>query len=233
MIATGTTTVPGMRLRLHTRYQNSAGQRIRIILNLKGLDYEYVPIPSPSSPDYRSLNPQSLMPALEIDGRVVAQSMAIAELLEELVPEPSIYPSDPLLRADVRAFSQLISSDLHPLNNNRVRRYLSGVVGASEAAVSAWYAHWVEKAFTSLEAQLQRRSAGFPFCFGDMPMLADACLVPQIDNARRFMCDLTDFPLLTETDRRCRELDVFARAAPERQPDFPSTGRPDAQGRSG
>lgn len=218
-----------MKLRLHTRYQNSAGQRIRIILNLKGLDYEYVPVSSPTCPDYRSLNPQALMPALEIDGRVVVQSMAIAELLEELVPDPSIFPSDPLLRADVRSFSHLISSDLHPVNNNRVRRYLGDVVGASETVVSSWYAHWVDKAFTGLEAQLERRSAKYAFCFGDRPTLADACLVPQVDNARRFKCDLTHFPLLTAVDRECRKLETFARAAPERQPDFPSGGGLDAQ----
>lgn len=220
--------VCGMRLRLHTRYQNSAGQRIRIVLNLKGLDYDYVPIPSPSSPDCRSLNPQALMPALEIDGRVVAQSMAIAELLEKLFPEPSIFPPDPMVRADVRSFSHLITSDLHPVNNNRVRRYLRDPVGASEAEVSSWYAHWVNKAFTSLEAQLERRSERFAFCFGDGPTLADACLVPQIDNARRFKCDLTGYPLLTAIDRECRKLDALARAAPERQPDFPSADALDA-----
>jgi len=213
-----------MRLRLHTRYQNSAGQRIRIILNLKGLDYDYVPVPSPASPDYRALNPQALMPALEIDGHLVAQSMAIAELLEELVPDPSIFPPDPMLRADVRSISHLISSDLHPINNNRVRRYLRDAVGANDAKIASWYGHWVNKAFESLEVQLERRSEQFPFCFGDAPTLADACLVPQIDNARRFKCDLTKYPLLTAIDRECRNLDAFARAAPERQPDFPSAG---------
>jgi len=217
-------TFRGMRLRLYTRYQNSAGQRIRILLNLKGLNYDYVPVPSPSSPHYRSLNPQALMPALEIDGHLVAQSMAIAELLEELVPDPSMFPPDPMLRADVRSFSHLISSDLHPINNNRVRRYLREAVGANDAKIASWYAHWVDKAFESLEAQLERRSEPFRFCFGDAPTLADACLVPQVANARRFHCDLTQYPLLTAIDRECRNLDAFARAAPERQPDFPSAG---------
>lgn len=216
--------ISAMRLRLHTRYQNSAGQRIRIILNLKGLDYEYVPIPSPSSPDYDAINPQGLMPALEIDGRVVAQSMAIAELLEELFPNPSIFPSDPVLRAEVRAFSHLISSDLHPLNNNRVRRYLSDVMGQEQPAVWAWYQHWIAKAFGSLEAQLKRRAVPFPFCFDEKPTLADTCLVPQIDNARRFECDLAQYPLLTAVDAACRTLEAFARAAPEGQPDFPGPG---------
>lgn len=160
-----------MRLRLHTRYQNSAGQRVRIVLNLKGLSYEYVAIPSLSSDDYSAINPQALMPALEIDGRVVAQSMAIVELLEEMFPEPSVFPKDTLLRADVRAFAHFISADLHPINNNRVRRYLADVIGVDDGQVSAWYAHWVKKAFTSLETQLARRTMQFPYCFGEVPTL--------------------------------------------------------------
>ena len=210
-----------MRLRLHTRYQNSAGQRVRIVLNLKRLPYEYVAIPSLSSDDYRRINPQGLMPTLEVDGRMVAQSMAIIELLEELFPEPSVLPKDPMLRAETRSFAQLIAADLHPINNNRVRRYLSDVLGADEEQVRAWYRHWVAKAFGSLETQLARRQVQFPFCFGDGPGLADACLVPQMDNARRFGCDLSAYPLLVAIDGACRGLDAFIRAAPEAQPDYP------------
>jgi maleylacetoacetate isomerase len=210
-----------MKLRLHTRYQNSAGQRVRIVLSLKGVPYEYVPIPSLSSEAYRRINPQGLMPALEIDGRFVAQSMAIIELLEELFPEPSILPEDPILRAEARSFAQLISADLHPINNNRVRRYLSDVLGADEGQVTAWYHHWVAKAFASLEAQLARRSAQLAFCFGDRPGLAEACLAPQMANARRFGCDLSAYPLLVAIDDASRGLDAFVRAAPEAQPDFP------------
>jgi maleylacetoacetate isomerase len=210
-----------MKLRLHTRYQNSAGQRVRIVLNLKRLPYEYVAIPSLSSGDYRRINPQGLMPTLEVDGRMVAQSMAIIELLDELFPEPSVLPEDPMLRAETRSFAQLIAADLHPINNNRVRRYLSDVLGADEEQVQAWYRHWVAKTFGSLETQLARRQVQFPFCFGDGPGLADACLVPQMDNARRFGCDLSAYPLLVATDGACRGLDAFIRAAPEAQPDYP------------
>jgi maleylacetoacetate isomerase len=210
-----------MKLRLHTRYQNSAGQRVRIVLNLKGVPYEYVPIPSLSSDAYRRINPQGLMPALEIDGWFVAQSMAIIELLEELFPEPSILPEDPILRAEARSFAQLISADLHPINNNRVRRYLSDVLGADEGQVTAWYHHWVATAFASLETQLARREMQFPFCFGDRPGLAEACLAPQMANARRFGCDLSAYPLLVAIDDASRGLDAFVRAAPEAQPDFP------------
>ncbi|WP_292414829.1 maleylacetoacetate isomerase [Mesorhizobium sp.] len=210
-----------MKLRLHTRYQNSAGQRVRIVLNLKRVPYEYVAIPSLSSDAYRQLNPQGLMPALEIDGRVVAQSMAIVELLEELFPEPSIFPSDPILRAEARSFAHLISADLHPINNNRVRRYLSDVLGADEPQVLEWYHHWFGEAFSSLETQLERQPAQSEFCFGDRPGLADACLVPQMDNARRFNFDLSKFPRLLVVDAECRKLEEFRRAAPEMQPDYP------------
>jgi maleylacetoacetate isomerase len=211
-----------MKLRLHTRYQNSAGQRVRIVLNLKRIPYEYVAIPSLSSEDYRRINPQGLMPALEIDGRFAAQSMAIVELLEELFPEPSVLPEDPMLRAEARSFAHLIVADLHPINNNRVRRYLSDVIGADEPQIRAWYHHWVAKALGSLEAQLAGREKPFPFCFGERPGLAEACLVPQMANARRFDCDLSPYPLLLAIDDACRGLDAFARAAPEAQPDYPS-----------
>jgi maleylacetoacetate isomerase len=210
-----------LRLRLHTRYQNSADQRVRIVLNLKGVDYEYVAIPSLSSDAYRSINPQGLMPALEVDGRFVAQSMAIVELLEELFPEPSVLPKDPMLRAEARSFAHLISADLHPVNNNRVRRYLADVLHADDAQVLAWYRHWVAQAFSSLETQLARRPTPFQFCFGDRPGLADACLVPQIANARRFDCDLSAYPTLVAIDAECRPLEAFIRAAPEAQPDHP------------
>ncbi len=213
-----------MNLRLHTRYRNSAGQRVRIVLNLKRLPYEYVPIDDPSSDAYREINPQGLMPVLEIDGRIVAQSMAIIELLEELFPDPGILPDDPMCRAEARSFAQLIAADLHPINNNRVRKYLGSVLGADEGEVRGWYRHWVGTAFASLERQLARRPVRYRFSFGDTPGLADACLVPQMDNARRFGCDLAAYPLLCAVDAECRELEEFRRAGPEVQPDFPGPG---------
>lgn len=191
------------------------------MLNLKGLDYEYVAITAPSSSSYSTINPQELMPTLEVDGRFIAQSMAIVEYLEERYPTPSVFSVDAFLRADIRAFSHLITSDLHPINNNRVRRYLSGIIGADDDKVARWYAHWIEKTFTSLETQLARRSRQSVFCFSDEPSLADACLVPQMDNARRFNCDLSNYPLLRAVEAQCRKLDAFVRAAPEAQPDFP------------
>ncbi|MDF1719819.1 MAG: maleylacetoacetate isomerase [Minwuia sp.] len=212
-----------MQLRLHARYQNSAGQRVRIVLNLKDLAYTYVPVSKASDPAYLAINPQGLLPTLEVDGRFIAQSMAIVELIEELHPDPSVMPADPIRRAQMRAFADLICADLHPLNNLRVRRYLSGTMGAGEQAIAGWYAHWVAVTFSALEQSIARNDGAFRYCFADHPTVADACLVPQIDNARRFDCDLSPYPRLLQIDRRCRELEAFQRAAPEQQVDFPGT----------
>lgn len=210
-----------MRLRLHTRYQNSAGERVRIVLHLKGLAFDYVAVRSPRDPDYRAINPQGLMPVLEVDGQFIAQSTAIVELLEELFPVPSVFPTDPVERAQVRAFASLVCADLHPLNNNRVRRYLSERIGAADPDVQDWYGHWVGEAFAALEATVAGHPPRHRFCFGDRPTFADACLVPQMANARRFGCDLSAYPNLVRIDAHCRTLDPFIRARPDRQPDAP------------
>jgi maleylpyruvate isomerase len=210
-----------MTYRLHSRYQNSAGQRVRIVLNLKGIAYEYVPVPSASSPAYRAVNPQGLMPALEIDGQIVAQSMAIISLIDELHPTPPLLPADPIERAKARAFALLIAADLHPLNNNRVRKYLAGPMELSDEKIAAWYRHWVATAFTSLETALVGRTIATRFAFTDAPGLAEACLVPQMANARRFDCDLKPYPRLVALDEACRDLPEFVAAAPEAQVDYP------------
>ena len=210
-----------MKLRLHTRYQNSAGERVRIVLNLKGVDYEYVSIPFLNDDAYRALNSQGQMPTLEIDGRVVSQSMAVMELLEELFPHPSIFPDDAVLKAQARAFAFVIAADLHPVVVGRVRRYLDDPVGAQAAQVDAWFVHWLGEAFATLEAQLSRRTEKLLFCFGDQPGIAEACLVPQMANARRADCDLSAYPQIVAIDGACRDLDPFIRATPAAQPDFP------------
>ncbi len=208
-------------MRLYSRWQNSAGERVRIALNLKGLDYEYVAVGSLPPGDYRRLNPQGLMPALRVGEHVIPQSTAILEYLEETHPEPALLPADPILRAQARAFAQLITSDLHPINNNRVRKYLSERQGASEEDARAWYHHWNGLALTALETALAARPRDWPFCFGAAPGWADLHLVPQMANARRFDCDLGPYPRLRAVDGRCQPLDAFRRARPEAQPDYP------------
>lgn len=208
-------------MRLYSRSQNSAGERVRIALNLKGLDYEYVPVGSLQPGEFLRVNPQGLMPALEVGKYVIAQSAAILDYLEETHSASRLLPADPFLRAQARAFAQLITSDLHPINNSRVRKYLSARLHVAEPGVQAWYEYWTDLALTALETTLSARSRDWPFCFGDAPGWADLHLAPQMANARRFGCDLSSYPLLRAVDARCQALDAFRQAKPEAQPDFP------------
>jgi maleylacetoacetate isomerase len=207
-------------MRLYTAAQNSAGERVRIALHLKGLAYEYVAIARLPKGEYQRLNPQGLMPAMEIDGRIIAQSTAILEFLEETYPKPALLPADRVRRAEARAFGQAIAADLHPINNNRVRKFLGARMGADEAAIRAWYHHWIAVAFTALEESLRRRAAATRFCFGDAPGWAECHLVPQMANARRFGCDVSAYPLLVAVDAACVAMDAFQRARPEAQVDY-------------
>jgi maleylpyruvate isomerase len=207
------------RLRLFSASRNSAGWRVRIALSLKGIDYDYISTRTLAPGEYRRINPQGLMPALEIDGQLVAQSNAILEYLEEQYAPP-LLPADPIARATARSFAQLITADLHPLNNNRVRKYLGTVMGQGEEAVTAWYRHWSATALGALEEMLRRRSEPTIYCFGTAPGWAELHLVPQLYNCRRFDVDLTPYPLLVAADAACQDFPAFAAAAPERMPDF-------------
>ena len=207
-------------MRLFSMHRNSAGWRVRIALALKSVSYDYVSTTTLAPGEYRSINPQGLMPAIEMDGRIIAQSGAILELLEELHPSPSLFPADPLDRAEARAFGQLIACDLHPINNRRVRKYLAGVMHQPDEAISAWVQHWSAVALQSLETMLERRSGTSRFAFGETPGFADLHLVPQLYNCRRTGCDLAPYPRLRAIDAACREVEAFQMAAPERMPDF-------------
>ena len=213
-------------MRLYSQHRNSAGWRVRIALALKGIDYEYVSVAALGRDEYVRRNPQGLMPALEIDGQLVAQAGAILELIEERYPAPPLLPADPIARATVRSFAQLIACDLHPLNNNRVRKYLSGPLGQPDDAVLAWYRHWCATALDSLEEMLRRRATGSRFCFGADPGLADLHLVPQLYNCRRFAFDLSAYPLLVAVDATCPDIAAFRAAAPERMPDYSGSDPP-------
>jgi maleylpyruvate isomerase len=206
---------------LHGYWRSSAAYRVRIALNLKGVAYRQVSldlrIGAQGQPAYRAIAPIGLVPALEIDGHSLTQSLAILEWLEEEHPTPALLPASRLARAHVREMAAIVACDVHPLNNLRVLKALKWDLGASENAVQTWIAHWIGEGFAALEAMAL--SHGGEFCFGDTPTLADCCLIPQIYNARRYGVDLAPYPNLQAIDARCAAIDAFARAAPERQAD--------------
>ncbi len=212
-------------LELYTYFRSSAAYRVRIALNLKGLDYTAHPVHLLREggenylPGYRALNPQAMVPTLVDAGQVYTQSLAIIEYLEERHPDPPLLPASPQARARVRALSQAIACDIHPLNNTRVKDYLQRRLDHSDAEWLAWYRHWIEEGFEAIESLLADSEATGRCCHGNTPTLADVCLVPQMYNARRFQCDLSGVPTLVRIADHCQELDAFKRAAPENQPD--------------
>lgn len=208
-------------MRLYTRWMNSAGERVRIALNLKNISYEYVPINSLPEGEYLRINPQGLMPAMEVDGQVFAQSGAILAFIEERFPARTLLPEDSVLRAQARSFGALIAGEMHALTVHRVRGFLESDIGANDAAVEQWMRHWLTLGFGALEQALAARAEAWPYCFGETPGWADLHLIPQMASARRRDFDLSPYPLLQAIEARCVELDAFARARPEAQPDFP------------
>ncbi len=212
-----------MNLKLYSRYRNSAGQRVRTSLNIKGAEYEYIAVSldggAPAS--YREINPQALIPTLMIDGEAVTQSTALVEFIEETFDGPSLLPEDPIARALSRAFGQIIACEIHPIIGPKVRRHLRATYSLSESDRADWYGHWMLEGFSTLEELLCRRLTSTVFCYDDKPTVGDIYLVPQFYNARRVGLDLSPYPLLLEIDERCRALPAFDRAMPENQPDFP------------
>jgi maleylacetoacetate isomerase len=208
-------------VKLYGFVRSSASYRIRIALNLKGVDYESVAVNLPGDehrdPKFLAINPHATVPVIDDDGTVLMQSLAIVEYLDSRYPEPRLIPHEPALRARVQAFAQVIACEIHPLNNLRVRRYLQSELGLDEARVTQWMQHWILESFGTLEALL-RESSG-RCCFGDDVTIADVFLVPQIYNARRSDCDLAPFPTLVRVADALRALPAFARAAPDAQPD--------------
>ena len=212
-------------MKLFTYFRSSAAYRVRIALNFKGIPHGTVPVHllrdggQQHSESFREMNPQGLVPALEDDGQVISQSLAIIEYLEETYPDPPLLPQDFTGRAQVRAMALGIACDIHPLNNLRVLNYLRGPLGQPDGPVAEWVRHWIGEGLRPLEELARRHGDGTHYLYGDRVTLADVCLVPQMYNARRYYCDVTPYPTLVAIDAHLASNPAFAVARPEAQPD--------------
>ncbi|KZC34176.1 MULTISPECIES: maleylacetoacetate isomerase [Rhodanobacter] len=214
---------------LYGYWRSSAAYRVRIALNLKGLDYETRPVHlvrdggEQHAPDYRALNPQEMVPCLLDGDRAITQSLAIMEYLDEMHPEleTALLPVDARGRARVRALAQVVACDIHPLGSLRVLQQLEAEFGASEEQRAAWSRHWIGAGFQAIETMLGDNVATGRYCHGEAPSMADVCLVPQVYNALRWKLPLDDYPTIARIYQSCNELEAFRRAAPEAQPDAP------------
>ena len=213
------------QLRLYSYWRSSAAYRVRIGLNLKGLSYETLPVHlvrdggEQHQPDYVEMNPQQLVPTLMHGVRVIRQSLAILEYLDEAWPTPRLLPMTARDRARVRSLAQLVACDIHPLNNLRVLRYFEYTWRVPQSERDDWVRHWIADGFAAMEALLEGDPATGAYCHGQTPGLADCCLIPQVFNARRFGVDMAAFPTITRIEKACLELSAFAEARPDRQPD--------------
>ncbi|AOW15069.1 maleylacetoacetate isomerase [Hydrogenophaga crassostreae] len=212
-------------MKLYNFFRSGTSHRLRIALNLKGLDSEYVAVhlgeEAHLTEAFKSVNPQQLVPALDVNGQVLLQSPAIIEWLEEKYPRPALLPADANDRAHVRALAAIVGCDIHPINNRRILEALRHRFGADETAINDWCGTWIGAGFDAYETLLAADQKRGRFSFGDTPTLADAYLIPQIESARRFQVDLTRWPLIMGIDSVCSALPAFSRAAPGLQPDAP------------
>jgi maleylpyruvate isomerase len=213
-------------MKLHTYFRSSASFRVRIALNLKGIAYDAVPAHlvknggAQFTPEFTALNAQQLLPVLQTgEGELITQSLAIMEWLEETYPTPALMPRNAIERARVRALSLAIACEIHPLNNLRVLKYLTKMLGVAEEAKDNWYRHWVEQGLAQFEAMLASSKHTGDFCHGNTPTMADCCLVPQIFNARRFNSQIDHLTHTMRIFNHCMTLPAFKAAEPTAQPD--------------
>lgn len=211
-------------MKLYNFFRSGTSHRLRIALNLKGLNPEYVAVDLRNEQhlrdEFRLINPQQLVPALELDdGEILIQSPAIIEWLEEKYPAPPLLPAGTHARARVRALAAIVGCDIHPINNRRLLEHLRHDLGADEDAVNAWCGKWISAGFDAIETLLAADNVRQGFCYGDAPTIADVYLVPQVESARRFKVDLSRWPSILRVDALCAPLEPFRRAAPATQPD--------------
>ncbi len=208
-------------MKLYDYFRSTACYRVRIALNIKKCTYEKIEVHlvnnggEQNNSDYRQLNPQGLVPSLEVNGHILTQSMAIIDYLEETYPEPPLLPKDAFHKADIKAMALIIACDMHPLNNLRVLNQLKKQFNANETQVTEWYHHWLKAGFEAFEAKLKTLDRSNPVCLGTHPTLADICLIPQVYNAKRFNFPLDNYPLINEINEYCLTLPEFRNAAPE------------------
>lgn len=210
-------------MKLYNFWRSGTSHRTRIALELKGLTTEYVAVHLAKEEhlkdDFKAVNPQQLVPALDTGSEVLIQSPAIIEWLEEKYPTPALLPRDPVRRAQVRALAAIVGCDIHPINNRRILEYLRHTFGANDDAINAWCGTWISAGFDAYEALLAADTKRGRFSHGDAPTLADCYLIPQVESARRFKVDLTKWPLIMAVEKACMELEAFQKAAPSQQPD--------------
>ena len=210
-------------MKLYNFFRSGTSHRLRIALNLKGLQTEYLPVDLRTEQHlqaaFKAINPQGFVPALVDGDQVLIQSPAIIEWLEEKYPNPPLLPADAQQRARVRALAAIVGCDIHPINNRRILEYLRHQFKADEVAINAWCANWITAGFDAFEALLAADRTRGDYCFGSQPGLADVYLVPQVESARRFKVDMSRWPLISAVDAACMKLEAFERAAPMKQPD--------------
>lgn len=210
-------------MKLYNYYRSSASYRVRIVASVKGIDYEYVSIDlargESRAASFEALNPQGRVPTLEVDGKLIGQSLAICEYLEETHPNPPMLPRDPAGRARVRSLALAVACEIHPIGGGRAQSYLAKEFNASDAQRAEWSRHWMAEGFRSIESMLTGSKETGRFCHVDSPTIADAFLVPQVYNARLAKVDMTAYPTIQRICDECDKVEAFERARPERQPD--------------
>ncbi|MEI7426816.1 MAG: maleylacetoacetate isomerase [Betaproteobacteria bacterium] len=210
-------------LKLYSFFRSGTSHRLRIALHLKGIPTSYIPVDLRTEEHlgeaFKEINPQGFVPALVDESLVLTQSPAIIEWLEEAYPEPALLPKDINQRAYVRALAAIIGCDMHPLNNRRILEHLRKQLGQDETAINAWCATWITDGFNAFEALLKRHQVSGQFCYQDTPGLADVYLIPQVESAKRFKVDLSQWPLIAKIEQNCLALEAFKKAAPTAQID--------------